>query len=108
MSPRVFVTSGLTLATLVLSACSSGGGYGAAPGQVPTQGPSAAPVGGLPSPLPSAQSGTKINVATSRLGPILVDAKGRTLYLFRLDSGTSSTCNSTSCVQNWPPVLTSG
>jgi len=53
-------------------------------------------------------NGTTIQVASSRLGQILVDAKGRTVYLFLADSGTTSACNSASCVQNWPPVLTTG
>jgi len=47
-------------------------------------------------------------VATnSKLGQILVDAKGITVYLFVKDAGISSTCY-TSCAQIWPPVLTSG
>src|SRR5260370_41413385 len=49
-----------------------------------------------------------IAVATnSKLGQILVDGKGITVYLFVKDTGTSSTCY-TSCAQVWPPVLTSG
>jgi len=49
-----------------------------------------------------------IAVATnSKLGQILVDGKGITVYLFVHDTGTASTCY-TSCAQVWPPVLTSG
>lgn len=33
-----------------------------------------------------------IGVANSDLGKILVDAQGRTLYLFKKDSGTKSAC----------------
>jgi predicted lipoprotein with Yx(FWY)xxD motif len=47
-------------------------------------------------------------VATNpKLGPILVDGNGRTLYLFEADKGTSSTCYS-ACAQYWPPLLTDG
>ena len=60
-----------------------------------------------PSPSPAA-TGTTIAVATnSKLGPILVDGKGMTVYLFVADSGTSSTCY-TSCATVWPPVVTEG
>jgi predicted lipoprotein with Yx(FWY)xxD motif len=48
-----------------------------------------------------------IAVATTKLGQILVDGKGLTLYLFVADTGTASTCNS-SCATVWPPVLTAG
>ena len=57
------------------------------------------------SPSPAAAT---IAVATNtRLGQILVDGKGITVYLFVKDTGPSSTCY-TSCAQVWPPVLTSG
>jgi predicted lipoprotein with Yx(FWY)xxD motif len=109
VSPKVFITSGLAIGSLALSACGSGAGYGAAPSQIPTQAPSVAPVGVSPSPLPTGlAAGITIKVANSRFGQILVDANGRTLYLFLLDSGTTSRCDSAGCVQNWPPVLTHG
>jgi predicted lipoprotein with Yx(FWY)xxD motif len=60
-----------------------------------------------PSPSPAA-TGTKIAVMTNaKLGQILVDDKGMTLYLFVADSGTASTCY-TSCAAIWPPLLTDG
>jgi len=56
----------------------------------------------------STASGTKIAVASSaKLGQILVDGAGKTIYLFVADTGSSSTCYTT-CAQIWPPVLTSG
>ena len=58
-------------------------------------------------PTPAA-TGTTISVATNaKLGQILVDASGKTIYLFVADTGTSSTCY-TSCAAIWPPVLTTG
>jgi predicted lipoprotein with Yx(FWY)xxD motif len=60
-----------------------------------------------PSPSPVA-TGTKIAVATNaKLGQILVDGNGMTIYLFVKDTGTESTCY-TSCAAIWPPVLTTG
>jgi predicted lipoprotein with Yx(FWY)xxD motif len=59
-----------------------------------------------PSASPAA-TGTTIAVATSKLGQILVDGNGMTLYLFVADTGATSTCY-TSCAAIWPPVLTSG
>jgi predicted lipoprotein with Yx(FWY)xxD motif len=62
-----------------------------------------------PAPSPNAAAGgSTIAVATNaKLGQILVDGKGMTVYLFVADTGTSSTCYS-SCAQIWPPVLTTG
>ena len=54
------------------------------------------------------ETGTKISVASNaKLGQILVDGKGMTVYLFVKDTGTTSTCY-TSCATIWPPVLTDG
>jgi predicted lipoprotein with Yx(FWY)xxD motif len=67
-----------------------------------TASPAASPVA---SP---AATGTKIAVATNaKLGQLLVDDKGMTVYLFVADTGTASTCY-TSCASIWPPVLTNG
>ncbi|MEO3847981.1 hypothetical protein ABGB09_10040 [Streptomyces sp. B8F3] len=57
-----------------------------------------------------AQSGDKATVKTASagdLGTILVDEKGRTLYLFEKDTSTKSTCDG-ACAKAWPPLLTSG
>jgi predicted lipoprotein with Yx(FWY)xxD motif len=71
--------------------------------------PSTAAASPSPSPAPSpAATGTSIAVATNaKLGQLLVDGKGMTVYLFVADTGTSSTCY-TSCASIWPPVLTTG
>src|SRR5260370_41995363 len=56
---------------------------------------------------PPSPAAATIAVATNaKLGQILVDGKGITVYLFVKDTGTTSTCY-TSCAQVWPPVLTS-
>ena len=48
-----------------------------------------------------------VGVANSGLGRILVDSRGRTLYLFKKDSGTTSACSG-ECASAWPPLLAHG
>jgi predicted lipoprotein with Yx(FWY)xxD motif len=48
-----------------------------------------------------------VHVANSRLGKILVDSRGRTLYLFRKDAGARSACFG-ACATFWPPLRASG
>ena len=52
-------------------------------------------------------SGTRVAIARSRLGHILVDSKGITLYDFVKDNGTTSVCYG-ACAALWPPLTTSG
>jgi len=53
------------------------------------------------------QSSTTVSTATSKLGRILVDSRGRTLYLFEKDKRGHSRCAG-ACVTYWPPLLTNG
>ena len=55
----------------------------------------------------SASGGTKVAVASSALGRILVDGHGRTLYLFAKDKHGKSACSG-SCAVYWPPLIASG
>ena len=48
-----------------------------------------------------------VAVAKTKLGSILVDGKGITLYDFVLDKGKTSACYG-SCASYWPPLLTTG
>ena len=48
-----------------------------------------------------------INVRNSSLGKILVDSRGRTLYLFKKDTGKRSACFG-ACATFWPPLRTNG
>jgi predicted lipoprotein with Yx(FWY)xxD motif len=48
-----------------------------------------------------------VGVRDSKLGRILVDAQGRTLYLFEKDKGAKSTCFG-ACASAWPPLTTTG
>jgi predicted lipoprotein with Yx(FWY)xxD motif len=49
------------------------------------------------------EGGTTVAVASSRLGDILVDAEGRTLYAFTKDKGDQSACSG-QCAANWPAL----
>ena len=49
----------------------------------------------------------KIAVANSTLGRVLVDGRGRTLYLFAKDKHGKSACTA-QCAAFWPPLITSG
>ncbi len=80
--------------TLVLAACSSSssGGYG----------------GGGGSSTGAATGATTVSTsAVGDLGTVLVDGNGRTLYLFKNDTGTTSTCTG-SCAPTWPALSTDG
>ena len=77
---QMVVLAGIAALALAVAACggtsnagSSYGGYGA-------------PAGG------SSGKGS-VALASSKLGKILVDGQGRTLYLFEADKGTSSACS---------------
>jgi predicted lipoprotein with Yx(FWY)xxD motif len=48
-----------------------------------------------------------VGVANLPLGRIVVDNKGRTLYLFEKDENRRSACYG-QCAKYWPPLLTAG
>lgn len=73
---------------VVLAACSSGGATTA-----PSTAPSAAPA--------------TIALGDSSLGQIIVDASGKSLYLFTPDSAGEPTCYD-DCASTWPPLLATG
>ena len=55
---------------------------------------------------PTARSATVTTAATG-LGRIVVDGRGRSLYLFEKDTRGRSACSGV-CAVYWPPLLTSG
>jgi predicted lipoprotein with Yx(FWY)xxD motif len=56
---------------------------------------------------PSTRGSATVDVANTGLGKILVDSQGRTLYLFKKDAGTKSSCFG-DCATDWPPVRATG
>jgi predicted lipoprotein with Yx(FWY)xxD motif len=55
----------------------------------------------------SANGGVKVAVANTALGRVLVDGRGRTLYLFGKDKNGRSACSG-KCAGFWPPLIASG
>jgi predicted lipoprotein with Yx(FWY)xxD motif len=89
----------IPLAALAVAGCGSGGGNAAA--ATATQPKTATHATTAAKHVPT------VRVANTRLGKILVDSRGRTLYLFTKDSGTKSACSG-ACATAWPPLRASG
>ena len=101
MQSKLVFMGSLVAAALIAAGCgssSSAGNYGGGVTASPATTPSAQPT--------AVATGTAIDVGSTKLGQVLVDSNGRTLYLFAADTSTQSTCNSAACVQYWPPLLT--
>jgi predicted lipoprotein with Yx(FWY)xxD motif len=58
-------------------------------------------------PAVARNPGASVRVAATKLGHILVDAQGRTLYLYVKDHGTTSACDGR-CAKVWPPATVTG
>jgi len=91
-----------SLAALVASGC----GSGARPvGQLPAGPPRPATTTRDPAPAHRApRPPALVRVRASRYGRILVDARGRTLYLFSSDAPQLTRCAG-ACAQAWPPFV---
>jgi predicted lipoprotein with Yx(FWY)xxD motif len=105
-------TLALSMATaLAAAACSSNAttssstpsATSSAPSATSAASPSAAPS----STGTSAAGGITIQTGHTRLGTVLTDGKGITVYLFEADTTTKPTCYG-ACATTWPPVLTTG
>ncbi len=62
------------------------------------------------SPASQAASRATVKVARSKLGRILVDGRGHTLYLFTIEKASSIACTTafSNCPKLWPPLLSTG
>ena len=99
VSGRIKVLAVAALFPLVLGACSED----AEPG-----GTSSPTESSEPSPEPSEEPAeATVSVEDSDVGQIVVDAEGRTLYVFLVDTGTESTCYD-DCEASWPPLTVEG
>jgi predicted lipoprotein with Yx(FWY)xxD motif len=58
-------------------------------------------------PATASVAKSTVEVRATRLGKILVNSQGRTLYLFKKDSRGRSACNG-ECAKFWPPLRASG
>jgi predicted lipoprotein with Yx(FWY)xxD motif len=96
-----------TAAALAIAGCgssssSSGGAYGGG-------GSTSTTAAAAEKSPPGAESGVAVLTVASapEVGPVLVDAKGFTVYDFHKDKGTTSSCYG-ACEQAWPPVTSEG
>jgi len=55
---------------------------------------------------PQASKGARVTLGKTTLGKVLVDARGRTLYLFEKDKRGKSACYG-ACATYWPPLVSS-
>jgi predicted lipoprotein with Yx(FWY)xxD motif len=53
------------------------------------------------------QTNATVSLRTTKLGVILVNSRGHTLYLFAKDRNAKSACNG-SCAKFWPPLISQG
>lgn len=51
-------------------------------------------------------TGTRVALGKTALGNVLVDSRGRTLYMFEKDKGGRSACYG-ACATYWPPLVSS-
>ena len=91
----------LAAMALVLGAC----GAGEAGDTATTAGPPGTTT--APPTTTTQPDAATVQVAPSSLGEILVDADGRSLYLFMPDAQGESTCYD-ACESNWPPLTVEG
>jgi predicted lipoprotein with Yx(FWY)xxD motif len=103
LKPLSLIALPVVVGAVALAGCgssSSAGASGTAASGGAYGGMTAKPVS---APASSAAAAAKVGVAHGHL----VDAQGRTLYLFEADKTSKSTCGG-ACAQNWPPTTTSG
>jgi predicted lipoprotein with Yx(FWY)xxD motif len=101
---------------IFLAACSAPGGlYGSAPAAstapsaaAPSASAPAATAAPTPTSAPPAAPASVLAAQNARLGTILTNAQGRTLYYFVPERGGKIVCSSSACVGYWPPSLAAG
>jgi predicted lipoprotein with Yx(FWY)xxD motif len=105
---RKLMLSSIIILGILMSAC---GAMAPAPSTLVPQvatvvGTAIVPITGAGTATPGAPSIMAVN-QNSNLGPILVDSRGMTLYLYTMDTANTSTCYN-SCSTVWSPYLTDG
>jgi predicted lipoprotein with Yx(FWY)xxD motif len=93
------------IAALAIAGC--GGTAGASSASSSTPAPTTPATPATPAPTTGGTPASLGVASSSSLGNILVDSRGRTLYLFQKDTGTTSTCTG-ACAAAWPPLTVTG
>jgi predicted lipoprotein with Yx(FWY)xxD motif len=81
------------ITVLALGASACGGGSGS--------------TGAVGPPTTASGRPATVGVESTSLGAVLANTQGRTIYLFKRDSGTTSACTG-ACARFWPPVRAGG
>jgi predicted lipoprotein with Yx(FWY)xxD motif len=107
----VWLASLMLISVLLLAACQSKPDPNKAQAAVSKMTATSAPASTVvpmasPTAAVSAEAGINV-VMDSKLGNILVDGKGMTLYMFTKDEPGKSNCDA-ACLAKWPPLLTQG
>ena len=105
----LFILGPLAGLGMVAAACGSTSdsvGYGGSAAGPGTRGGYDAPAGASTAPANGAAA-TAVVARSTKLGNILTDGRGRTLYLFEQDQGANSTCVG-ACSSAWPAFTTNG
>ena len=89
----LYSAAAVPLVALAITGCGGGDGGNATASSTP--------------PKTASGKAATVGVANTDLGNILVDSKGRTLYLFQKDTGTKSACFG-ACATAWPPLRVTG
>jgi predicted lipoprotein with Yx(FWY)xxD motif len=92
---RKALASAALLAALTVAAAACGGNNNESSGTAATAAPATTAA--------QATGGTTVAVASGKLGDILVDGEGRTLYAFTKDKGDQSVCSG-DCATSWPAL----
>ena len=105
---RGLLFAGALAGGLLAAACSSGASTSSA-GPTGGGGYGNYGNGGIKTTTAPAPAGTAAHLALAKtkLGMILTDGRGRTLYLFKKDTKGVSNCSG-ACATAWPPVTTRG
>jgi predicted lipoprotein with Yx(FWY)xxD motif len=99
MHMRIWTGTGLRRPLLALAALAAAGALAAGCGSGSSSGGYG---GGGTAPTSNPPSGVAtVTAASSKVGTVLVDASGRTLYLFEKDQPDQSACSG-ACVAAWP------
>jgi predicted lipoprotein with Yx(FWY)xxD motif len=93
---KKLIAGGAVLTALIIAGCGGASAPTYSAPKTPPKSPGTTGAGG----------GAPVDVTTDpKLGKIIVDAKGRTLYDFVIDKGTMSVCYG-ACASLWPPYTT--
>jgi len=108
MKRLLTISAAIVLAAVALAACgkdsTATGTYGSDATTTTTAPAGSTTTGASAAATPGSAGASKVALASSSFGKILVDGDGMTLYVFTPDTGTASTCTG-GCAQAWPPLV---